>query len=248
MGRSHLFLQRAALQSWIRVRHRDRSDRRPDPAASPRLDSDSETHPPRPRRSIPVRYSVLCSRGCDCRHGGNEPAQETSRVRLIHSGNIMDMQASAPYGTGKSPITADLIVQYAVQLGSIQLDGEDVYWTEMRPAEGGRKVIVRRSRSGPPTACSTSSRTGAAGGTCTAGATESARRWRRWRPSSGRRPGNWAPVPTPSSRPAASSAATFGRAAGTWRRWTRGPSGWPRSRPPTPSRHAATSRQPADWW
>ena len=65
-----------------------------------------------------------------------------------NSGNIMDMQASAPYGTWKSPITADLIVQDAVQLGAIQLDGDDVYWAEMRPAEGGRNVIVRRTPDG----------------------------------------------------------------------------------------------------
>ena len=59
------------------------------------------------------------------------------------SGNIVGMPASAPCGTWKSPITADLIVQDAVQLGPIQLDGDDVYWAEMRPAEGGRNVIVR---------------------------------------------------------------------------------------------------------
>ena len=64
------------------------------------------------------------------------------------SGNIMNMPAIAPYGTWKSPITADLIAQDAVQLGSIQLDGSDVYWTEMRPAEGGRTVIVRSTPDG----------------------------------------------------------------------------------------------------
>ena len=58
------------------------------------------------------------------------------------------MPASAPYGTWKSPITADLIVRDAVQLGAIQLDGDDVYWAEMRPAEGGRNVIVRRTPDG----------------------------------------------------------------------------------------------------
>ena len=62
----------------------------------------------------------------------------------------MDMSTIAPYGTWQSPITADLIVQDEVQLGSIQLDGEDVYWAEMRPAEGGRSVIVRRTPDGAP--------------------------------------------------------------------------------------------------
>jgi dipeptidyl aminopeptidase/acylaminoacyl peptidase len=54
----------------------------------------------------------------------------------------------APYGSWKSPITSDLIVAETVGLGQIALDGEDIYWTEMRPAEGGRYVVVRRSPDG----------------------------------------------------------------------------------------------------
>jgi dipeptidyl aminopeptidase/acylaminoacyl peptidase len=54
----------------------------------------------------------------------------------------------APYGSWKSPITSDLIVAAAVKLGQISLDGEEVFWTEMRPAEGGRYVVVRRSPDG----------------------------------------------------------------------------------------------------
>ena len=58
------------------------------------------------------------------------------------------MPATAPYGSWKSPITTDLIVQDSVSLGAIQLDGDDVYWVEMRPAEGARNVIVRRAPDG----------------------------------------------------------------------------------------------------
>jgi dipeptidyl aminopeptidase/acylaminoacyl peptidase len=54
----------------------------------------------------------------------------------------------APYGSWKSPITSDRIVAAVVGLGQIALDGEDVYWTEMRPTEGGRSVIVRRTPDG----------------------------------------------------------------------------------------------------
>jgi dipeptidyl aminopeptidase/acylaminoacyl peptidase len=53
-----------------------------------------------------------------------------------------------PYGSWKSPITSDLIVAGTIGLGQIALDGEDVYWTELRPAEGGRMVIVRRTPDG----------------------------------------------------------------------------------------------------
>ena len=54
----------------------------------------------------------------------------------------------APYGSWKSPITSDLIVSGTVGLEQIVPDGDDVYWVESRPAEGGRNVIVRRTPDG----------------------------------------------------------------------------------------------------
>jgi dipeptidyl aminopeptidase/acylaminoacyl peptidase len=54
----------------------------------------------------------------------------------------------APYGAWKSPITSDLIVAGTISLGQIMLDGEDIYWSEMRPTEAGRNVIVRRMPNG----------------------------------------------------------------------------------------------------
>ena len=58
------------------------------------------------------------------------------------------MPITAPYGSWRSPITTSLIVSGAVGLGQIALDGDDVYWVEMRPSEGGRMVIVRRAADG----------------------------------------------------------------------------------------------------
>ena len=54
----------------------------------------------------------------------------------------------APYGSWKSPITSDLIVTATVGLGQIALDGADTYWVELRPSEGGRNCIVRRTPDG----------------------------------------------------------------------------------------------------
>jgi dipeptidyl aminopeptidase/acylaminoacyl peptidase len=54
----------------------------------------------------------------------------------------------APYGSWKSPITSDLIVAGTIGLGEIRLDGTTVYWSELRPTEGGRNVIVRRDETG----------------------------------------------------------------------------------------------------
>lgn len=54
----------------------------------------------------------------------------------------------AKYGSWKSPITSDLIVSENIRLGQIVLDGEDIYWSESRPTEAGRNVIVHRTPDG----------------------------------------------------------------------------------------------------
>ncbi|MBW4695528.1 MAG: S9 family peptidase [Lyngbya sp. HA4199-MV5] len=55
---------------------------------------------------------------------------------------------TTPYGSWKSPITSDLIVAGTIGLGGVRLDGEDVYWTELRPTEAGRNVVVKRTPDG----------------------------------------------------------------------------------------------------
>ena len=58
------------------------------------------------------------------------------------------MPTIAPYGSWKSPITTDLIVSGSIGLGQVALDGEDIYWVEMRPSEGGRMVLVKHDPEG----------------------------------------------------------------------------------------------------
>ncbi len=53
-----------------------------------------------------------------------------------------------PYGEWDSPITTDLIISQAIGLGSAALYKGDLYWTESRPQEGGRNVVVRRFANG----------------------------------------------------------------------------------------------------
>jgi dipeptidyl aminopeptidase/acylaminoacyl peptidase len=55
---------------------------------------------------------------------------------------------TAPCGSWKSPITSDLIVKESIGLGQVKMYGNDIYWIEMRPSEGGRQVIVRHSGDG----------------------------------------------------------------------------------------------------
>jgi dipeptidyl aminopeptidase/acylaminoacyl peptidase len=53
-----------------------------------------------------------------------------------------------PHGEWPSPITPDLVVAASVGLGEVLLDGGDVCWSELRPAEGGRVQVVRRTPDG----------------------------------------------------------------------------------------------------
>ncbi len=57
-------------------------------------------------------------------------------------------KAPAPSGSWTSPITPEYLVGDGVSLGWPMADGADIYWTEGRPREQGREVIVRRSPDG----------------------------------------------------------------------------------------------------
>jgi len=54
----------------------------------------------------------------------------------------------ASYGKWRSPLTSDLIVSATIGLSSPHFDGEDIYWLESRPLEGGRSVIVKYNSNG----------------------------------------------------------------------------------------------------
>ena len=60
----------------------------------------------------------------------------------------MNSKLVAPYGTWKSPITLDMVAHGTVNLVRIVLDGPDTYWSEVRPAEDGRTVIMKRGSGG----------------------------------------------------------------------------------------------------
>jgi dipeptidyl aminopeptidase/acylaminoacyl peptidase len=61
---------------------------------------------------------------------------------------LLNSPKIAPYGSWKSPITSDLIVEGSVGLSQPSFDGDDIYWMEMRPKEAGRNVIVKRNLTG----------------------------------------------------------------------------------------------------
>ena len=55
------------------------------------------------------------------------------------------MVETAPYGSWKSPVTAELTASSSVRIGDVQLVGGRVYWSEMRPDEKGRCVVEEYS-------------------------------------------------------------------------------------------------------
>ena len=58
------------------------------------------------------------------------------------------MPSVAPFGTWASPLSAAAVAAGGLRLGVVALDGDDVYWLEGRPGEGGRYALLRRTRDG----------------------------------------------------------------------------------------------------
>jgi dipeptidyl aminopeptidase/acylaminoacyl peptidase len=60
------------------------------------------------------------------------------------------VRKQAPFGSWASPITPDLLLGGTVHMRNqmVRWDGEDLYWSELRPYEGGRIVVCRRSADG----------------------------------------------------------------------------------------------------
>ena len=59
-----------------------------------------------------------------------------------------DKARDVPYGSWASPITAGLIAEAGIGLGALLAAGDVLFWTEVRPLEGGRGVVVRRDPGG----------------------------------------------------------------------------------------------------
>lgn len=57
----------------------------------------------------------------------------------------------APYGTWRSPIAPSVLADSGVMFSQLQVEGQDLYWLELRPTDNGRSVLVRRSADGSVT-------------------------------------------------------------------------------------------------
>ncbi|MCD6022287.1 MAG: peptidase prolyl oligopeptidase active site domain protein, partial [Actinomycetia bacterium] len=61
------------------------------------------------------------------------------------------MTVAAPFGTWRSPISAEMVAAGDVSLMQPHLHEGVAYWLEGRPAEGGRSVLVRADAFSEPT-------------------------------------------------------------------------------------------------
>src|SRR5690349_11210981 len=62
----------------------------------------------------------------------------------------MPEKKTAPFGSWPSPITPEMLLKGTVQMRNqmVRWDGADLYWSELRPSEGGRIVVCRRGPDG----------------------------------------------------------------------------------------------------
>ncbi|MEO6629676.1 MAG: prolyl oligopeptidase family serine peptidase [Aquihabitans sp.] len=59
-----------------------------------------------------------------------------------------DARRPLPFGSWPSPITAARLVEGAAGVSEMRADGDDIWWNEQRPGEGGRYQLVRRGVDG----------------------------------------------------------------------------------------------------
>jgi len=62
----------------------------------------------------------------------------------------MPAKRALPFGIWPSPVSAELAARGSRRFGMVQASGEAVYWSEARPEEQGRQVIVRCGPDGRP--------------------------------------------------------------------------------------------------
>ncbi|OMO74886.1 hypothetical protein COLO4_26452 [Corchorus olitorius] len=71
---------------------------------------------------------------------------QTQSFRTMATSQAQDNKTTAPYGSWKSPITADVVSGASKRLGGTAVDSHgNLYWLESRPSEAGRAVLVKEA-------------------------------------------------------------------------------------------------------
>jgi dipeptidyl aminopeptidase/acylaminoacyl peptidase len=61
---------------------------------------------------------------------------------------VSDGKQLALFGSWPTPVTSELVVRAAATLSGLAIDGNDVWWSELRPEEAGRTALVRCNLTG----------------------------------------------------------------------------------------------------
>jgi dienelactone hydrolase len=72
-----------------------------------------------------------------------QPQRQAERPGSIPKDDGMQGKTVAPYGTWASPVTPDLAAGATIAFSELSVDGDTVTWLELRPAERGRRALVR---------------------------------------------------------------------------------------------------------
>ncbi|KAM7279415.1 hypothetical protein ACFE04_006549 [Oxalis oulophora] len=71
---------------------------------------------------------------------------KTTTTAAMSSSSSANNKITAPYGSWKSPITADVVSGASKRLGGTAIDGNgNLIWLESRPTESGRAVLVKEA-------------------------------------------------------------------------------------------------------
>ena len=57
-------------------------------------------------------------------------------------------QQIAPYGSWESPVAVEMLTAGVRRFVEIDVDGDEIYWVESRPDEGGRYAAMRQAADG----------------------------------------------------------------------------------------------------
>src|SRR5262245_18041051 len=60
----------------------------------------------------------------------------------------MPAKKTLPFGTWPSPLTPTSVAKGSRRFGTIQAAGGAIYWSESRPEDGGRQVILKMAKPG----------------------------------------------------------------------------------------------------
>src|SRR5690606_24672833 len=82
------------------------------------------------------------------RRGRPPHRRPARRGRVAQGARPVTRPRTLPYGSWPTPITSELVVRSASQPGSVQLDGDRLWWSETRPDEGGRTAVLVRHPGG----------------------------------------------------------------------------------------------------